>query len=247
MKIKRTAKLLLFVFACGILSAQAESPKNKPDDNWSRVWTIVMDRPGFVVTLRVTAGHMVVWSNKGIDWKNDMMHRNSVELEWHYPSGEPWYEWIDKQLPDKNMNRYSKQALPYWEKAKPVTAEVYTLGRDKDKAAISKKVYFEMDFRRHPHKFKDQGLLWKGAVHKYTWEDRTYYLIEKRTVDDASLITCSESAFYCRIRGARLNDYLVVDDILVPKNDLANWRKYQELVKSKVKKMFVSVNAREGV
>lgn len=198
----------------------------------------------FVVTLNVIEGHMVNWSSEGMDLENSIRPkgvrlRNWIVLGWHYPSGEPWYKWVSDRFP--GIGPASEKAGRYVENIKRVSTRVSILGRDKDMAAILKNVYFEKHFRNYPHEFKDHGLLWNGTAHKYTWDGNEYYLIEKRAADDASLITCTEGADACRIRGARVNDYLIAEGILIKKTDLENWRRYQELVKSEVKKMFVSV------
>lgn len=56
-----------------------------------------------------------------------------------------------------------------------------------------------------------------------------------------SVITCGIKHFYCSLMGARLNDYVIVDDISIPRADLENWRRYQTLVKSLVTKMIISI------
>ena len=218
----------------------------KREFKWDEAWTVRFDSKEASVLLRITNGHIMILGREDIDLKNRIINRGSVTLEWHYPSGEPWYAWMGSQLPDKSMSPLSEAAEPYLKDAVSVSANVSELGPTRDIAAIDKKVYFLHDLKNTgPSRPQDVGLVWKGEARKYKSPYKEYYVILKREPNDASVIRCDgETVFYCSLRGARLNDYVVVDNISIPRADLANWRRYQTLVKSAVSKMIISIQVK---
>ena len=217
----------------------------KREYKWDVVWTVRFDSKEALVLLRITSGHMMRLSSEGLDWKRRIINSGGETLEWHYPSGEPWYAWMSSKLPDKSMSPMSEAAEPYLKDAISVSARVSDLGPTVDKAANSKEVYFLDDLKNTgPSRPQDLGLVWKGTARKYKSPYKEYYVILKRAPNDASVITCGTIAINCRLRGARLNDYVVVGDISIPRRDLKNWRRYQTLVKSAVSKMIISIHVK---
>ena len=178
----------------------SKATTDKPEElNWNVVWTVRMDSKEALVLLRITSGHMVNLAPEDIDWKNRIINRGSVTLEWHYPSGEPWYAWIGSKLPDKSTSPMSEAARPYWENEISVWAGVTGLGPNMDNAAIDKKVYFLDDLRSTNPALRptDLGLVWKGTVRKYKALETEYYVILNRELNDASLIRCDgDTVFY---------------------------------------------------
>ena len=140
----------------------------KREFKWDEVWTVRFDSKEALVLLRITSGHIMILGHENIDLKNRIINRGSVTLEWHYPSGEPWYAWMSSKLPDKSMSPMSEAAEPYLKDAISVSANFSELGPTRDIAAIDKKVYFLHHLKNTgPSRPKNLGLVWKGTARKY--------------------------------------------------------------------------------
>ncbi|GAA3969935.1 hypothetical protein [Allohahella marinimesophila] len=186
-------------------------------------WTVYLKSEKVTYTLRVPFGALYLYNFEDIDEDNRSVVRTSTEMEWDSDSEKPYALWRKEQLdanPDLDTDLVAKKFWFHIGFTDPST--------DSGKLALG--VYFEgSSSKSYPADAPySTGLIWNNTAERYEQHAYEYILIKTRDSNDASMIECSKSAIYCNLRGARLTPHLKFQTISIPKDDLQNWRSYQE-------------------
>lgn len=204
-----------------------------PDYTASTPWTVELESGDLKVVLKAPFGAFLIHRMADIDrYRFKVKGLSSVEMEYHYESRLPYWVW--KNLPEnKGKDVYSKVDTS-------ISANISPTQRGADYAVIYKKLYFDEKMLRVSPPV-EVGPVWNGKAIKYENFNTSWYVIQERTDLDGLLITCGNSSFYCRLRGARVTERVGIDSMTVPIADVENWRSYQQLIQEKVSASIVSV------
>jgi len=199
---------------------------NDPDG----VWTITMDNKETSYTFRGPLDMFLIHYSVVTSHRKLTADVNSLTMQWHYETGQPWRRW-ERENPKKNKN-ISRVKL---------AAKVDTILEGNDPVAIAESVYLDNAIN-NPNpavRAKPMGKVWNGTALKFERSYDTHYLIEEREPFDGRVITCSASAWYCSLHGARVNKTLALEQIMIWKEDVANWKQYQDKARSLVQQVIV--------
>ena len=93
---------------------------------------------------------------------------------------------------------------------------------------------------------KLQGKVWNESADMYRSHSETYYVINDRKPFDASVIVCRDSAFRGEVLGAKATETLSLEHVSIAKDDLVNWRQYQEKLQRLVRQSIVEEKPTEN-
>ncbi|WP_416397517.1 hypothetical protein [Allohahella sp. A8] len=197
--------------------------EDQPPNTYDTPWTVYLKSEEVSYTLRVPFGALYLYNFEDIDEDNRSVVRTSTEMEWDSDSEKPYALWRKEQLdatPGLNTDHVSNK---FW-------FHIGFIDPSMDAGKLALRVYFEgaSSKGRPSNAPYSTGLIWNNTAERYEQPGYEYILIKTRDRNDASMIECSKSAVYCNLRGARLSPHLNFDTISIPKDDLQNWRSYQE-------------------
>jgi len=199
---------------------------NNPDS----IWTVTMDDEATSYTFRGPLDMFLIHQSLVTSRRKLTAHTQSLTMEWHYETGQPWRRW-ERENPEKDQidNRVK------------LSASVDIVSADSDSAAIAKSVYWDGEFKNPNSAVNANHVskVWNNTALKFERSYDTHYLIEEREPYDGSVIRCSTGAWYCSLEGARVNDTLELNHVLVWKEDVVNWKQYQNKARSLIQQAIV--------
>ena len=159
---------------------------------------------------------------------------HSLTMEWHFESGQPWVLWALDNRKNRSLDNEIK-----------LYATVNIVSADTDTAAIAKSVYLDrrINTPNPAQAAKPMRKVWNNTASEFEGPGTIYYLIEDREQYDGQVITCDNGATYCSLRGARVTDTLELSSVLVLKEDVANWKQYQDKARSLIKQTIVDATS----
>jgi len=194
---------------------------NNPDS----VWTVTMDKGAASYTFRGPLEMFWIHRSEVTSRRHLTAYVDSLTMEWHYETGQPWRRW-ERENPAKPLSKQTAR----------LSAKVDIVAADTDPTAIAKSIYWDSEIN-NPHPAVSNGIMskvWNDTAIKFERSYDTHYLIEEREPYDGRVITCSTGPWYCRLEGARVNDTLKLNHIMVLKEDVMNWKQYQDKARSLV-------------
>ena len=195
------------------------------------IWTITMNDEATSYTFRGPLDMFLIHRSLVTSHRHLTAHANSMTMAWHYETGQPWRRWAREN-----------STKPRSKKTIQLSADIDILPADFDSAAHAEFVHLDhVISNTNPSvNAKPMGKVWNNTALKFDRSYDTHYLIEEREPYDGRVISCSKSAWYCSLHGARVNDTLELDHVLVWKEDLTNWKQYQDKARSLVKQTMVN-------
>lgn len=216
----------------------SDEPKTTTEPlTFETLWTVEVTGKDLTYTLRAPFGTFLIDRSSDTD---DAARRTSglkfVAMDWHYETGEPWWAWLNnngKELTDMSEVRLS--------------ASVSTISADIDVAQSARTVHYEKPLKSTRPELRPvlAGPVWNGTATEHKSFNTTYYLIETREPFDGSVIVCLDTAAYCDLHGAKVTDTLRLRSLMIPKDDVANWKQYQRKVQKFVEQAIVDVKPTE--
>ncbi len=199
---------------------------NHPDG----IWTITMDGKAASYTFRGPLDTFLIHRTEVTSLRKLTADVRSLTMQWHYETGEPWRRW-ERDNPEKNENDDQIK----------LSAEVDTVPADKDLAAQAEDIHLDhvINSTNPAQNAKLVGQVWNDTALKYERRYDTHYLIVEREPYDGRVIACDTGPWYCSLHGARVNDTLELGKIMVWKQDVENWKQYQDKARALVEKAIV--------
>lgn len=200
-------------------------------------WTVEVTGKETTYTLRAPFGTFLIDRSSDTD---DKKRRTSglkfVAMDWHYKTGEPWWLWLNDN--GKPLNDMSEVRL---------STSVATISADVDVAQSARTVHYDKWLKSTRPELRPvlQGPVWNGTATEHKSFNTTYYLIEQREPFDGSVIVCLDTSAYCDLHGAKVTDTLRLRSLMILKDDVANWKQYQQKAQKLVEQAIVDVRPTE--
>jgi len=202
----------------------------KHANNPNNVWTVTMDNEVTPYTFRGPLDMFLIHYSEVTSLRHLTAEVSSLTMEWHYETGQPWRRW-ERENPKKTKI----------EDRVKLSASADIVAADSDRAAHAESIHLDHVIN-NPNpavNAKPMGKVWNNTALKFERRSGTYYLIEEREPYDGRVIICSTGAWYCSLEGARVNDTLELDHVLVWKEDVMNWKQYQNKAQSLIQQVIV--------
>lgn len=187
------------------------------------IWTITMDDESTPYTFRGPLGMFLIHRSKVTSLRKLTASSTSLTMQWHYESGEPWVVWAV----ENRVNRWENDGETL------LSASVDIVSPGKDTAAHAESIHLD-HLINNPNPAVNAdfvGKVWNDTALKFELGSSNYFRIEERMPYDARVINCTGTA-YCRLEGARVNETLALDSVSVLREDVSNWRLYQDKARS---------------
>lgn len=199
---------------------------NNPDS----VWTVTMEDETTSYTFHGPLDMFLIHKSEITSLRKLTASTSSLTMEWHYETGQPWRRWA-RENPEKQQSTDTVQ----------LSASVDIESADTDPAATAKLIYWDNEIKHaNPAVNANQlSKVWNNTALKFERRYDTHYLIEEREPYDGRVITCTASPWYCRLEGARVNDTLALNHVLVWKEDVMNWKQYQDKARALIEQAIV--------
>ena len=208
-----------------------------PELTSETIWTAEIIGKETTYVLRAPLGAFKILLESDINRRNRRSSAySSIGMEWHYDTEEPLQTWL------------VRNGKTYGDDYKGLTTQVSVVNAGTDTAEIGKQIYFSDRLNNSNPNYvpKLQGKVWNKSADMYRSHSQTYYVINDRKPFDASVIVCRDSAFRCSLHGAKATETLSLEYVSIAKDDLVNWRQYQEKLQRLVRQSIVEEKPTEN-
>jgi len=199
---------------------------NNPDT----LWTITLEGKTTSSTFRGPLDVFLIHRSQVTSRRHLTASMSSLTMEWHYETGQPWRQWA-RENPKQQQAANTVQ----------LSASVDIVSADTDSAAIAKSIYWDNEIKHANPAVNANHIskVWNNTALKFERRYDTHYLIEEREPYDGRVIKCTASPWYCRLEGARVNETLALNHVLVRKEDVMNWKQYQDKARALIQQAIV--------
>lgn len=224
--------LTLFFFLLINTSSDVHGAESNTE-NLAAIWTVELVGKATTYELQSELGTFQIHRSNDIDYRERRVNgMKSLIMNWGYPSGEPFSLWLLRRPTGSDFREKNH-----------LRVDLMVVAAELDTAQIAKEVYFDsrVESTRPELVPKEQGNVWDGIATKFRNFNTTFYLIEQREAMDGRVIVCDDSAEYCNLYGARVNETLWFNSIMIHKDEVANWKQYQHKARQLINKAIVNV------